>query len=130
MNNFTLSLRSEKNLQGVHPDLVKTVRLALTISEVDFCVVEGIRTLERQIYLKNQGSSKTLNSRHLTGHAVDLAPLISNHIPWKEWRYFLLVARAMKEAAGIEGIPIIWGGDWILFKDGVHFELPSNVYIR
>ncbi|WP_410001379.1 M15 family metallopeptidase [Serratia proteamaculans] len=128
MKNFILSERSEKNLQGVHPDLVKVIRLALAISEVDFCIIEGVRTIDRQRELKLKGHSQTLNSRHLTGHAADLAPITNKIIPWDRWEFFLMIANAMKESAKIANVPIIWGGDWISFKDGVHFELSREYY--
>ncbi|BEM58649.1 peptidase M15 [Serratia marcescens] len=129
MKRFFFSHRSEQNLQGVHPDLVRVVRAALTLSEVDFCVIEGTRTIERQRELKRQGRSQILNSRHLTGHAVDLAPIKDKIIPWACWEFFAMVADAMKASAKIAGVPIIWGGDWPNFKDGVHFELPREKYI-
>lgn len=129
MQNFIFSHRSEKNLQGVHPDLVRLVRSALMLSEVDFCVIEGVRTMERQRQLKREGHSQTLNSRHLTGHAVDLAPLIEKIIPWDRWEFFQQVAEAMKKSAMKADIPIIWGGDWKNFKDGVHFELSREYYV-
>ncbi|EEQ10063.1 Peptidase M15 family [Yersinia mollaretii ATCC 43969] len=104
------------------------VRRALTLSTVDFRVIEGIQTAERQRQLVRNGSSKTLNSRHLTGHAVDLAPLINNKIPWEDWGAFHQVAKAMKQAALEMELPLQWGGDWKSFKDGPHFELPREVY--
>lgn len=125
---FIFSHRSEKNLQGVHPDLVKLVRSALTLSEVDFCVIEGVRTIERQRQLKLEGHTQTLNSRHLTGHAVDLAPIIEKIIPWDRWEFFEMLAEVMKESAMKADIPIVWGGDWKNFKDGVHFELSREHY--
>lgn len=128
MKKFIFSQRSEKNLQGVHPDLVKLVRSALLLSEVDFCVIEGVRTQDRQRQLVRDRHSQTLNSRHLTGHAVDLAPLIDNIIPWDRWEFFLKVAEVMKESAMNSHIPIFWGGDWKNFKDGVHFELSRKYY--
>lgn len=125
---FIFSQRSERNIQGVHPDLVKLVRSALILSEVDFCVIEGVRTIERQRQLKWEGHTQTLNSRHLTGHAVDLAPIIEKVIPWDRWEFFEMVAAVMKESAMKADIPIIWGGDWKSFKDGVHFELSREHY--
>lgn len=74
MGNFRFSQRSLNNLKGVHSDLVKEVRRALEISELDFTVIEGVRTKERQAQLFKQGATKTMNSRHLTGHAVDIVP--------------------------------------------------------
>lgn len=125
---FRFSQISEHNLRGIHPDLVLIVRRALILSTVDFRVIEGIRTPERQRQLVRNGSSKTLNSRHLTGHAVDLAPMINNKIPWEDWGAFHQVAKAMKQAAQEMELPLQWGGDWKTFKDGPHFELPREVY--
>lgn len=125
---FRFGQISEHNLRNVHPDLVLIVRRALTLSAVDFRVIEGVRTAERQRQLVRNGSSKTLNSRHLTGHAVDLAPLINNKIPWEDWGAFHQVAKAMKLAAQEMELPLQWGGDWKTFKDGPHFELPREVY--
>lgn len=125
---FRFGQISEHNLRNVHPDLVLIVRRALTLSAVDFRVIEGVRTTERQRQLVRNGSSKTLNSRHLTGHAVDLAPLINNKIPWEDWGAFHQVAKAMKLAAQEMELPLQWGGDWKTFKDGPHFELPREVY--
>lgn len=127
-HNFKFSRRSELNLIGIHPDLEKVIRHALRVSEIDFSVIEGLRTQDRQKQLFNQGKSKTLKSRHLTGHAVDLAPLVNGVIPWNHWPYFEKLAMAVKLAARTLGISIIWGGDWTSFKDGPHFELPKKNY--
>lgn len=124
---FTLSTRSETRLTGVHPDLVKVVRRALEISTVDFAVVEGLRTPARQKELVASGASKTLNSRHITGHAVDLAPVIGGEIRW-DWPPFYDIAKAMKAAAKELGVAVDWGGDWVSFKDGPHWELSRKVY--
>ena len=74
------------------------------------------------------GHSKTMNSRHLTGHAVDLAPMVNNRIPWDDWHAFAHVAKAMKQAAKAMELPLQWGGDWKNFRDGPHFELPRECY--
>jgi peptidoglycan L-alanyl-D-glutamate endopeptidase CwlK len=124
---FKLSARSESRLEGVHPDLVRVVRKALSLSDVDFAVTEGKRAPERQAELVKAGASKTQNSRHLTGHAVDLAPFIAGEIRW-DWPPFHQIAKAMKAAAAAEGVPLIWGGDWRTFKDGPHFELDRKAY--
>lgn len=132
MNNdispFRFGQISEHNLRGIHPDLILIVRRALTLSTVDFRVIEGLRTSERQRQLVKNGRSQTLNSRHLTGHAVDLAPLINNQIPWDDWHAFEWVSKAMKQAATEMELPLQWGGDWKTFKDGPHFELPRDTY--
>jgi peptidoglycan L-alanyl-D-glutamate endopeptidase CwlK len=103
------------------------VEEAIKISTVDFVVTEGLRTVERQAQLLAAGASKTLNSRHITGHAVDLAPLIDGEIRW-DWPPFYKIADAMKQAAQSLWIPIVWGGDWRKFKDGPHFELDRRIY--
>lgn len=122
-----LNVRSEKNLNGVHPDLVKVVRRAAEITTVDFLVTEGLRTLERQKQLVEAGASQTMNSRHLTGHAVDLAAVIGTEVKW-DWPLYYKLADAMKAAAKELGVPLVWGGDWKSFKDGPHFELDRNTY--
>lgn len=120
--NRKFSINSEKKLANIHPDLIRIVRRCLEISQDDFCVIEGLRTPERQKQLFNEGLSKTLNSRHLTGHAVDIAPVINGKIPWDDWKCFEKLAESMKKSAQEIQIKIIWGGDWTSFKDGVHFE--------
>lgn len=125
--NFKFSARSLKKLEGVHPDLIKVVHTALSLSSVDFAVIEGVRTRQRQEQLVAAGASRTMNSRHLTGHAVDLAPFIGGKISW-DWPPFHEIARVMKEAATTHNVPLIWGGDWKTFKDGPHFELDRKTY--
>lgn len=136
MSNFKFGERSEKNLQGVKPELVKVVRLALSQSAVDFAVIEGVRTKQRQAELFKKGATKTMNSRHLTGHAVDLAPIVDGQIPWHDKTKFKEIAKAMFQAAKALNIKIRWGGDWNengesedeRFYDGPHFELHRAVY--
>lgn len=122
---FTLSARSRARLEGVHPDLQRVVYEAIQVTRVDFSVIEGLRTLARQRELLAAGATRTLESRHLTGHAVDLAPWVGGTIRW-DWPLFSPVAAAMKQAAKEAGIPIEWGGDWPRFRDGPHFQLPNR----
>lgn len=124
---FKFGQRSEQRLKGVHPDLVKVVRRALEISKVDFAVLEGIRSPERQAQMVKSGASQTLNSRHLTGHAIDVAPVVGNQVRW-DWPLYYPLAEAMKAAAAELNIPIEWGGDWRKFKDGPHWQLPWSKY--
>lgn len=128
MAHYQFSHISEQNLRGVHGDLVKVVRLALRKSEIDFRVIEGVRNMARQRQLVSSGKSQTLQSRHLTGHAIDLAPWINHTIPWEDWDAFALLAKAMKQAAAQLSTPIVWGGDWKTLKDGPHFELAKGIY--
>lgn len=122
-----LNQRSVERLHGVHPDLQRVVYRAAEITGHAFIVTEGLRTLERQRALKAAGASKTLLSRHITGHAVDLAAMVGDEVRW-DWPLYHQLAAVMKEAACIEGVPIEWGGDWKTFKDGPHFQLPASVY--
>ena len=124
---YALGEQSLKRLQGVHPDLDAVVRLAITLTAQDFRVIEGLRTKERQRYLVEKGASKTMNSRHLTGHAVDLAPIVDGQVSW-DWKHFYPIAEAMKQAAKIKSVPIEWGGDWAKFRDGPHWQLPRGKY--
>lgn len=126
-SHFTLSARSRGRLAGVHPDLVRVVELAITLSPVDFVVVEGLRTAARQKQLMAAGATRTLRSRHLTGHAVDLAPWVGGTVRW-DWPLFHKIAPAMKGAALTLAVPIEWGGDWRSFKDGPHWQLPWKDY--
>ena len=124
---FALSTRSRQRLAGVHPDLVKVVERAIQLTTIDFAVTEGLRTPARQKELVAVGASKTLNSRHLTGHAVDVAALVNGSIRW-DWPLYAKIADAMKSAAKELSVPIVWGGDWRTFKDGPHFELDRKRY--
>lgn len=121
---WQLSQRSLDRLQGVHPNLVRVVKRAIEISEYDFMVVEGLRSKETQAQYFKDGKSKTLNSYHLTGHAVDLAPLENGAIDWENKKgQFDAVAKAMKQAAKELSIAVEWGGDWKSFIDKPHFQI-------
>jgi peptidoglycan L-alanyl-D-glutamate endopeptidase CwlK len=128
---FKFGPRSLNNLIGVHPDLVKVAMRAIDISEVDFAITEGLRTAERQAQLVKSGASRTQNSRHLTGHAIDVAAYVmidgKNEVRW-DWPLYTKIARAMNLAAEELGIHIEWGGSWLSFPDGPHFQLPRKEY--
>ncbi len=125
---FALSNKSRSRLAGVHPKLCAVVSLAITISDIDFCVLEGVRTIERQRELVASGASQTMRSRHLTGHAIDLGAMVNGEVRW-DWPLYDKVAIAVKEAARRLGTPIEWGGDWTGgFKDGPHWQLPWREY--
>ena len=124
---YRLGTRSLARLQGVHPDLERVVKLAIQLTPVDFAVLEGLRTQERQAKLFDAGASQTLRSRHLTGHAVDLGAWVDNRVAW-DWGLYYRIADAVKAAAEELEIPIEWGGDWRSFKDGPHWQLPWGEY--
>lgn len=120
-----LSLGSLAKLKGIHPDLVRVIKKAAEITKVEFAVIEGLRTLERQKQLVAAGASKTLKSRHLTGHAADVVPLVDGRIRW-DWPLYHKLAPFIKAAARAENVPIEWGGDWKSFPDGPHWQLPRK----
>ena len=124
---FALGTRSRERLKGVHPDLVRVVERAIQLTEVDFTVLEGLRTAARQQQLVKSGASKTMRSRHLTGHAVDLGAVIDGEVRW-DWPLYHKIAKAVKQAAAELKVPIEWGADWRTFKDGPHWQLPWRNY--
>jgi peptidoglycan L-alanyl-D-glutamate endopeptidase CwlK len=122
MTKFVLGAKSLQKLEGVHEDLVKVVKRAIELTDTDFTVGEGLRTKERQAKLFAEGKSKTLNSKHLTGRAVDLWVLKDGKVTWEKAAYDNL-APFVKQAAKELEINIRWGGDFLNFYDGPHYEL-------
>jgi len=122
-----LAERSIKALDGVHPDLVAIVHRADELG-ARFHVTEGMRTPERQAALVKAGKSRTLKSRHLTGHAVDFVALTHDGAVTYAADPMRQVADAFKVAARELGHPIEWGGDWRSFKDTPHVELSRKSY--
>ncbi|WP_213354695.1 M15 family metallopeptidase [Citrobacter freundii] len=129
-SNFRFSRRSEDNLKGVNPDLVKVIRRALEITPVDFIVIEGLRTQARQKELVATGKSQTMNSRHLSGNAVDIIPV---NTTW-QIKEFIPVLKAVKQAAVEQGIKLRFGINWkndpslpieTKFIDATHIEIPA-----
>lgn len=119
--------RSKNSLKGVHPDLVKIFTRAYALAEVKPTVTEGLRTVARQRQLVAKGASQTMNSRHITGHALDVAFIVGKQVRW-DWPLYKTFADVMKRAAKELNLPIEWGGDWKSFKDGPHFQLPHSKY--
>lgn len=154
---FQLGASSRRNLQGVHSDLVGVVERAIGMTDCDFSVTEGLRSAARQAELVRAGASQTLQSRHITGHAVDLAAYVGGRLSW-DWPLYYQIADAVRAAAKVEGVPIRWGGIWDrrldelpagaaaleaevagyvarrraagarAFLDGPHFELPKELF--
>ena len=127
--------RSLRNMAGIHPDLRRVLDRAMQDVPFAFIVTEGLRTIQRQRELVRVGASKTLKSRHLTGHAVDLVPFVDIDKDGKveveemySWPLYHRLAPSIKEAADKEGVAIIWGGDWRSFRDGPHWELDRRKY--
>lgn len=108
----TLNARSLERLKGVHPDLVAVVHAAVGMSDIDIEVSEGLRSLQRQQELVAKGASQTLDSRHLTGHAVDLVPVIGGQMDWSHWDPFFRIAGFMRDAAKHLDVRMEWGAVW------------------
>jgi len=124
---YSFGSRSLRRLEGIHPDLRKVMDRAIATTDIDFTVLEGMRTMSRQRKLVASGASRTLRSRHLTGHAVDIAPLVDGKVSW-DWPIYHRLAPTIKKAAQDVGVKIEWGGDWRSFKDGPHWQLPWRDY--
>jgi len=136
MAEFSLSARSLDRLRGVNPKLQAVVRRAITLTKVDFGVIEGVRTLERQQELFDSKASQTMKSKHLAdedgyGSAVDLMAYVKGRGCW-ELNVYDDIADAMKEAAIEAQVAIRWGCAWqinnICDWDGT-MEAAMNDYI-
>jgi peptidoglycan L-alanyl-D-glutamate endopeptidase CwlK len=158
MSYYRLSRRSLDNLEGVQPALEAIVKRAINLTRVDFGVIQGLRTMDQQKKLHAYGASRTMKSKHLSGHAVDLMAYIGSRGCW-EINLYDDIADAMKQAAIEQGTPLRWGAAWNVaditewmgtcesameyyidtrrgqgrrpFIDAVHFELhpePSTYY--
>ena len=108
---FKLSNRSLSKLEGVNDDMVRVVSRAIELTEVDFGVIQGLRTLEEQEALVAKGASQTRKSKHLDGLAVDLMAYVGGRGVW-ELNVYDEVADAMKAAAIEEGVAVRWGAAW------------------
>jgi peptidoglycan L-alanyl-D-glutamate endopeptidase CwlK len=113
---FSLSNRSLDKLEGVHPDLVAVVKRAIQITDVDFGVTYGVRTLAEQEELYNSGRSQTMKSKHLIqddgySHAVDLVAYFGSNVSW-ELNVYDNICDAMAIAAEELEVPIKWGAAW------------------
>ena len=108
---YSLGKRSRKNMIGLHPFLGFTIEKAIKITEVDFGVIDGVRSMARQRELVAQGKSKTFNSYHLYGLAADLVPYIDGKYRWDDDDLFAGIENAMKSVIKEYDLPIEWGYD-------------------
>lgn len=131
-----LSPADERHLKKLHPDLARVIRRTAAIwpaSDKTFFITCSLRSLDEQKKMIAAGASRTLRSRHLPGktngvsHAVDLAVRMGKTIKW-DWPLYVQMAKIVKQAAKLEKVPVEWGGDWVSFKDGPHFQLPWAKY--
>lgn len=145
---FRFGKQSEVYLATVKPELQALAQCALGLSDVDFAVVQGARTLDQQMRLFGQGRTQaecgavnvppayaqpdkpkvtwTLKSNHIGGYAIDVCPYVDGALNWDDdgklglWPH---IADAFKRASILLGTPVYWGGDWTGKKDRPHFSL-------
>lgn len=122
-----MNAKSHRLLGEVHEELAMLMIAASKDSPIHFEITEGLRSRERQIKLYKSGATKTFNSRHLDGHAVDVACYVDSEVCWS-WPLYEALSVHIKTTAEELGIPIEWGGDWKSFRDGVHYQLPRSAY--
>ena len=108
---FKLSRRSLDRLEGIDDRLQAVVKMAITLTDTDFGVVQGMRTLDEQKELVAKGASKTLKSKHLEGKAFDIMAYVNSRASW-ELNLYDNLADAIKEAAINLNVPICWGAAW------------------
>lgn len=135
---YSFSQRSKNNLLFIHPDLVKVMNEAIKNSPIDFIITDGIRSIEEQRKLYNQGRTTpgkivtnadgvNNKSNHQVksdgyGYAVDLYPFYNGSAQLNDAKSLKVIADHIKSVAKQLGVAIQWGGDW-KFKDYPHFEL-------
>ncbi|MCK5385783.1 MAG: M15 family peptidase [Gammaproteobacteria bacterium] len=116
MSNYKLGSRSLKNLKDVDARLVKVVNRAIALTNQDFAVTEGLRTVERQQVLFDSGASRTMRSKHIEGKAIDLVAYLDGNISY-HFDLFYAIALAMQKASSDLDIPIRWDGAWCVLDD-------------
>ena len=132
---YKFSQRSIDNLKGVHPVLIAIAYRALALSPHDFGVVDGLRTAAEQKKLLEEGKTQVTRSKHLTGHAIDIAVWKDGKFTW-HLPYYQEVSKAFLKAAAEFNAVLVWGGDWDgdgdmydhSFIDGPHFEIDPNTW--
>lgn len=127
--NKKMDARSLKELQGVHPQLARALitYAADPACTFTFIITDGLRTEKEQAVLVTRGASQTLNSKHLTGRAVDICILLNGKARW-EFELYKAFARDFRHwTLKHHNLDLTWGGDWKRFRDGPHFELKDNI---
>lgn len=128
MSRFKFGRRSQNKLDTVIPELQQVATLALKYSDIDFGVVEGIRTLSRQKRLDKAGASKTLRSKHLDGHALDVLAYLGRRSSYNSKLYYK-IAEAFQRASVELGIKVRWGGCWQVLSTIGDIELAVKDYV-
>lgn len=130
MSNFRYGKASLSKLEPLNPNLKKVAMRAIELTPIDFTIVQGMRTLAQSQQNQANGTSflkDPSKSKHISGLALDFAPLKNGKIDWDDLEAFKDVADAFFKAAKELGIKIKWGGDWNMngdYKD----EIARGVY--
>jgi len=115
---FKFGTKSLSKLEGVHPDLVEIMKLAVSKSTIDFGISEGVRSKSRQALLVKSGASTTMNSKHIiqesTGfsHAVDMYTIVDGRACWELDTYALAGEAIVKSAKKLGINNLSWGACW------------------
>ncbi len=109
---YKLGKRSQQKLEGVDERMQSVVRYAISVTKQDFSVICGLRTRKQQEALVAKGASKTMKSKHLDGHAVDLMAYLDGSGDRWELNLYDEIADAMAEGARAIDIPMRWGAAW------------------
>lgn len=117
---FTLTDADRVHLVGVDARLVQLAERLAEISPIPFKITEGVRSAQRQRELFAQKKTKTLKSRHLTGHAIDVVPLVGGNPSW-QWKDYTPLIKAAKNIAAEMNVRFVFGYDW--GWDAPHIEV-------
>lgn len=123
---FEFGQKSLDRLLGVNTDLVAVATRALELSEIDFCILEGLRSHERQLELVATGASQTQHSKHLIGHAIDIGAITGGKVDWT-WDLYPKIARAFQQASQELGVPIVFGAIWDRQLASVSSDIPAEI---
>tara|TARA_B100001113_G_scaffold66255_1_gene50940 strand:- start:84 stop:551 length:468 start_codon:yes stop_codon:yes gene_type:complete len=136
---FKLSTRSKNKLKGVHPDMIAVVERAIELTDVDFGVTYGVRTVAEQEKLVASGRSQTMKSKHLKqddgySHAVDVVAYDGSDVVW-EINVYDNICDAFKQAAIEKDVAIKWGAAWSegdirLYKGPAEFHMNRYIDLR
>jgi len=141
---YFLGKRSLKELKGVHPVLIKVVKEAIKLTKQDFMVLDGLRTPKEQRKLVARGVSRTFDSYHLYGLAVDLVAIDkagkpswnTQEVDYKEIHTAMGKAMEMLDLVGLIAngfYDLGWGFDmphYQLTKLACHGTDPKHYYIN
>jgi peptidoglycan L-alanyl-D-glutamate endopeptidase CwlK len=124
---FDLDAKSSGKLGSVKQELQLVVNKSTKLYDGKFAVYDALRTLAKQKSLVASGASKTMDSRHLTGHAVDIVPIIDGQLKW-DWPELYKIAECIREAAIECKYQVRWGGCWDLVLNSTN--IPAKLLVK